>query len=901
MAKNTQLERFAREISSLKRQVLAMKQPGLGNSTIDGGAIQAANDDGTLTMIVGGQFDGTNTSAVVTGPTPPTPTVPEVTETVGALRIYWDGEFTGGDVAPMDFARVVVYAESIMSYIGDEPTNQRRMVGTIENANGGFVTVSLEPDMEYVVYLHCWSQAGKYSAQSQTVYATPISVEPPTVVPPNSPAIEVAPHALGFVVIAEDIDPTSQIDYHVSTVSGFTPGPGTLLATTRSQVMDFRATPDGVAFAKDTTYYFVAIAHNIVGDATPSAEVPGMLRLLGTDDVDEISVSRLVSGNMVAAVALLGSIQVGQITLDPNTGLQIPLANGGLISLPADGTAAQFLKVLLEATSLLVQDNFELRGVNNKLIGTFTIAAGITESNVGPTVTATWPTTSAYLLNTSITLPCSSLADGTTEWVTVKDVANAGIVIGIDKTTGVETPRLTSVHPTYYRSVCKVGTDWYVLLYHTALAGYYVAKYNSSWVFQTSWGLTAIASSAPEAIASDGSTIYVLYGRTSDNATIVRSMTTAGASQTTVFTASVGTRATSTLTSFWVGTADFGAQRFIIGSNSAITAWNSSGTRQTSIEWSNPNGEPQRGFVYDGSNFRVITDARKIWKLSPVTTTTARSVRFSKYDNDGTVHETPWSPATSFSQLARQWMLVTTPAPEDSGGADDPNAIRHYIQNAGVGSYYRQTDITAIPWSAIYGIPSTAGATAVSGVSFAAVSAPGKIQFGGSTRYIDGTGDAALEDVTVNGTLTVVGDATLDDVTMDTFRNLDGANWYGYDQPSGPVTVTTTVASTIPGLSIPITSPGTWAVYRVDINADISISTSGTSALVKLLVDGSIQTGSIRMTGQSGDRQSCYRSWLVTGLSAGAHTLTATLNNSANSTSATVNDDNSMMIMHRIV
>lgn len=169
-----QIKALARRLANLERQRLLSKQPTLGHSTIDGGgAIQVTNEDDVLTMIVGKQFDDTTTASVVTGPTPPTPIVPFLTVTPGALRIYWDGTFASGAVAPMDFARVLAYAEPLSTYTGPEPLNQALIVGQFTSATGAELTASLDPGVEYVVYFVAWTQAGKYSAASGVATATP--------------------------------------------------------------------------------------------------------------------------------------------------------------------------------------------------------------------------------------------------------------------------------------------------------------------------------------------------------------------------------------------------------------------------------------------------------------------------------------------------------------------------------------------------------------------------------------------------------------------------------------------------------------------------------------------------------------------------------------------------------
>lgn len=170
-----QTRALARRIRTLERARLASKQANLGFSTIDGGAVQAQDDTGVLTMVVGTQFDGTSAPTVVTGPPPPTPTLPLVTSQPGSLRVYWDGTWVDGAVAPMDFARVQAYAVPLASYAAPEPLNQAIMIGQFNSATGGEITAALDPGVEYAVYLHAWTISGKYGPSSDVATGTPDS------------------------------------------------------------------------------------------------------------------------------------------------------------------------------------------------------------------------------------------------------------------------------------------------------------------------------------------------------------------------------------------------------------------------------------------------------------------------------------------------------------------------------------------------------------------------------------------------------------------------------------------------------------------------------------------------------------------------------------------------------
>lgn len=167
-----QIRVLARRLAVLEQQIRLRKQPSLAYSSIDDGALMATDADGNTTMVIGVQHDGTNGAAPIVGPTPPQPTLPLVTPAAGGLRVYWDGTFADGSVAPMDFARVVAYAVPSSVYTGPNPLDQTRIVGAFTSATGGEITAGLAPE-EHAVYLVCWSQAGKFSPASDVALGSP--------------------------------------------------------------------------------------------------------------------------------------------------------------------------------------------------------------------------------------------------------------------------------------------------------------------------------------------------------------------------------------------------------------------------------------------------------------------------------------------------------------------------------------------------------------------------------------------------------------------------------------------------------------------------------------------------------------------------------------------------------
>lgn len=166
-----QLQSFARRLAALERDRLLRKQPSLAHSSVDDGALTVTSDE-TTAMVIGLQHDGTNTTAVVTGPPPAKPLGVSAVPGFGLVVGVWDGSFEGDVVAPMDFARAEFHISSAgadfePAVVGTGSTTLR---ATVESPRGGSVTIN---DVPYGVPM--WlrvvirSQAGKFSPPSDAI------------------------------------------------------------------------------------------------------------------------------------------------------------------------------------------------------------------------------------------------------------------------------------------------------------------------------------------------------------------------------------------------------------------------------------------------------------------------------------------------------------------------------------------------------------------------------------------------------------------------------------------------------------------------------------------------------------------------------------------------------------
>lgn len=910
------IRRLARTIDRVRRETrdqARASQAAFRSVELSDGPVSYYDEDGNERLVIGDSGDGTFTVQEVNSPPPPTPTQPDVQATPGGVRIYWDGTFIDKN-RPKDLLRVEIHV-GLAGADDTFPVSDATQMGEFASVYGGAYFYQVDASFgDVYVKLVAVNNALIESDASVAGFAAPdlIVSEPDGLVPVTPPgwALTLNQFAIGALEASwPTIVNTDPVEYDVWVAVGAPVAifdATTYMGRTPATTFQIRSLPDGTKLLKDTNYYVAVRPRDPDGPSvTTTAAGPTQVRVADVDTIaanyvyaGRIEVDQLDSGDLSAEVALLGVIKVGpNITIKPAVtspydpgGLNIVLPTvGGLISLPADGTAALFRKVALEASSLLVYDNFELRGLINKISGTLKLAKGVEAFGIGPTVVSGWDDPTIQVLQTSGAVP-RQIVDGGTEWITF----NGSTVYGIHKTTGVVTNRLTGVS---VDSITKAGTDYYLLSDTNNL----VSKYNSSWVAQPAGNFATPADpancSGVRSFCWDAATsrfYFAWFRNATDQKALVYSTTISGGSPTLVMTTADAQIAGSF--DIFVGSADFATsggstQRFIFpGEGAGLNkVYNVAGTRVTAEDFPNPNGEALRGLWYDGTNFRAITGSKRVWKLSRVVTALARSVRASKWDSAGTTHETAWSPAVAFTHNPREWMKVQTADPGGTGGADEPNRVRHYIQTASLSaSYFLQPDVTAAPWTVYYDIPATGTATAVSVTDFSSISSPGVVESSDTAKNIQlkgsGAGRVGPFETDENGVVQQIGKDYSAAATAD-------------------ITTTSTANSAITGLTFNIDVTSTADVWEVILAPDVSVSGTTPVNFVELLVDGvadAVYMVTAAATGAVAMRVQPMKVYRLTGLSAGSHTLSVRTRMQAASSTGVVRQIYSKMHAKRI-
>ncbi|MEU7228942.1 hypothetical protein [Streptomyces chrestomyceticus] len=136
---NTDAQRFAAVLADYERRLQALERSTqAGYTSIEGGALDIYDDQGTLRGSVGVQPDGAVALVPVNAPPPPTPMPPALEPVLAGLLVTWDGQWDDADITPTDLTGVQVHLGPAPDFTPDPST----LGATITNLAGGTVTVS---------------------------------------------------------------------------------------------------------------------------------------------------------------------------------------------------------------------------------------------------------------------------------------------------------------------------------------------------------------------------------------------------------------------------------------------------------------------------------------------------------------------------------------------------------------------------------------------------------------------------------------------------------------------------------------------------------------------------------------------------------------------------------------
>lgn len=152
-AQDRAIQKLARELASIKREVVSWRGPQADYTSIEnGGNFTFKDGDGNVTAVVGGQDDGSNTIRHVDGPTPPIPSGLSAHVDGPIVQVSWDGTFETSITHDWHYLEVLAVGP-----------NNEQLTGTINDLSGGETSLAATAQGDWVVVARSVSRAGKRS------------------------------------------------------------------------------------------------------------------------------------------------------------------------------------------------------------------------------------------------------------------------------------------------------------------------------------------------------------------------------------------------------------------------------------------------------------------------------------------------------------------------------------------------------------------------------------------------------------------------------------------------------------------------------------------------------------------------------------------------------------------
>jgi hypothetical protein len=138
---SSDIARLAARVAVLERQLARTTRTArMAYSSVEDGAIEVYDQDGTLRGSMGLQDDGTVGFVAHNGPPPPTPAPPVVESALSGLTVTWPGTWTDAETAPLDLAEVQVH----LSTTADAEPDTTSPVAAFHTAAGGSITLATD-------------------------------------------------------------------------------------------------------------------------------------------------------------------------------------------------------------------------------------------------------------------------------------------------------------------------------------------------------------------------------------------------------------------------------------------------------------------------------------------------------------------------------------------------------------------------------------------------------------------------------------------------------------------------------------------------------------------------------------------------------------------------------------
>lgn len=702
------IRNLARKIDNLERRVRDQARASQASmrSLEEGDAQELYDEEGELRGVVGQLEDGGYGVEVFGGSELPPPSTPLVAQFPGGATITWDG-FDAHDEAGWgpSFARVTIH----LSTLPGEPADLETHVGSFESPDGGSLSFAQPSDVTTYCTFVAWTAAGVPSPASVEVEVTggvvPEAPDVPTEVPSESPAVRARGLLTSILLSADAVAPTTEITFQISEdYDPANPGVATWAdlphMPTRDRLYQVLTLADGTTpLAEGTVYWFRSLASNVVGPAVaPSDPASATLDL----EAVEVVADEVFTGRLNTPLTVTNRLEVGAGYWDPEW-LELPGADGAVTRLSADGLNPHEFDGHIIGRSATFEDNTNLYGLT-QLFGRGRMADGIPNPQVAPGVARTWDATQMQATEDSIlgwpdVYGITQNATVADEWVIAHNFFGATLR-SYDKVTGELNPFVFPGWSLFWPvGITTIGTNYYILGRDSNRTDrWFVYILDSDYNKTGEWEYTGEANSVQDPTISHDGTGRIVIARCRPP-----TVTDGGKPVVRTFTAANGTPSSggaigaewvildqvldAHLNALYVGAADFGATRIVVGVRNGTTpvhAFNASGVSQNSHDWNRAAGQPLKGIVRDADGFHSLDNSGRVWHYTGKVTSQSTDSAYTWANADGSP-ETEESPVFTFTWPARAQLVVTGALPPEVGGvgSDVANAMRIYVGPAG--------------------------------------------------------------------------------------------------------------------------------------------------------------------------------------------------------------------------
>jgi len=800
------------EIAALRSRLnrLERRGPQLAYSSVEDGAITWNDADGTPTMVVGAQPDGTSAPTVVSGPVPPGATGVTVEQGVNSIICGWFGTFMEDVAAPLDYARAEFHISTDgpsfvpdVVGLGDPSTT---LLATLESPRGGRAVVTGLPYEPHWVKVVIRSLSGKFSTASTSVFITPKQVNVEDIA---FGAVTADSLAVGAVT-AEKLD--VQVLQAGMTVTG------------RIQVGASYWTPTELVFPQpDGT--FTRFSANGSG----INEISGNIRaksLTVEQNLNILGATNKISGTLEASSGVTPPDNPPTVSATWNTqGAHDTTAFG-----PINYGACEKIG---DPNLMVTPSSFFGAGINILEIATGVDKTAFYDTTGVPGWGGSWSGGTDFRPYGGI------VATATHYFVLGQDMARGGSWY------------IYKLSPTDFSKVAEAGFAAPGAFSSRPTLGYDGTSLIVAWV---STGGTAVSYTDmnPTTLAAGASGSIPWPGINSS---------------TNLFHVSRGVYDfTDSKVRYFIG-----FENLSVGTYDLATGGGFEGGQYS---WAAPFGETLRGMWYSPSRARWMTDstAGKIVILSPLRVNTVINAEYTWYDSVGTVRETTPSPTGTYTVPARARIVIQTDTPPDSGVTDPglvdkANRVGIY---AAIGAatiklqqYLPVDGVTGISTKVlILDAITTSGAAVPSSNTFVGgTSSPGSVRSAASDANgkiwrLEGSGSARIGQH-LWSTAGIRTDARYWLAGPSSYPLFNAASWVA-----------------VPGCSLTVPVASTAEVFKVSITADVACDTLGSITIANHVDGTLSGVGVIGDNFAVNQRITMSQTGIiVTGLSVGNHTF----------------------------